>query len=246
MKKWIYRIALVIALGVFAFSAYQLYTIYLGSKQVDNERDQLAQIANKEKEGFEPDWQALKEQNPDIIAWIYVPGCDNISFPIVQGQDNSYYLDHTAMKEYNIRGAIFLDHETSGDFSEENNLVYGHSVDGGGMFTSLDRFEDQTFFEDHSYFYLLTPKGNYKCPILAFSKTVEGSSFYLKYEDHDTADHKNKIMTDALYFRDLDVTEKNLITLSTCDLDYGFDSINRLVLVGVLEPTDEPIVIEKN
>ncbi len=47
-----------------------------------------------------------------------------------------------------------------------------------------------------------------------------------------------------MYYRAQDVSNKNLVTLSTCDLDYGFDSINRLTLVGILEPTDERIVIE--
>ncbi len=243
MKKWIYRIALAGALAVFAFSAYQLYKIYEGSKQVDDERDRLAELA-QEEEGFVPDWTALKAQNPDIVAWVYVPGCDNISFPVVQGDDNDYYLDHTVMKEYNIRGAIFLDHEAAPDLSNENSIVYGHSVDQGGMFTSLDRFEDPSFFEQHPYFYVMTPSQNYKCPILAFGKTTEGSPFYMNYENHDTAAHAAEIEKAAMYYRAQDVSNKNLVTLSTCDLDYGFDSMNRLTLVGILEPTDERIVIE--
>ncbi|WP_289113970.1 class B sortase [uncultured Dubosiella sp.] len=245
MKKWIYRIALVAALSVFAYSAYQLYTIYQGSQQVSREQEELAGIVQEQEEGFAPDWEALRQKNPDIIGWVYVPGCDHVSFPIVQGADNEFYLDHPAMKENNIRGAIFLDAETASDFSQENNLIYGHSVDGGGMFTSLDRFEDQAFFDTHRDFYILTPQGNYRCPIVAFAKTEEGSSFYLKYDDRNAiAEHVAKIKAEALYTRDVETEGKTLVTLSTCDLDYGFDSINRLVLVGVMEPTSEPVVVE--
>ena len=37
MKKWLYRILMLICVGVFAFSAYQLYLIYSSSKQVEDE-----------------------------------------------------------------------------------------------------------------------------------------------------------------------------------------------------------------
>lgn len=246
MKKWIYRIALLIALIVFGFSAFQLYKIYNESKAIDQENEQLTEIANEGgNQELSIDWSALKASAPNVVGWIYVPGSDGISFPIVQGEDNEFYLNHTTLGESNIRGAIFLDSQASPDFSDENNIVYGHSVEGGGMFSSLDRFEDQSFFDSHPIFYLLTPDHTYRCDILAFAKTIEGSSFYTTYQNNDTAAHQQAMLSEALYYRDVDVTNKNFVTLSTCDLDFGFDSINRLVLVGVPTETNEPVILEE-
>lgn len=248
MKKWIYRIVLLAAICVFSFRAFQLYKIYKESKMIDQENEKLQEIAKIEDNANKTltiDWTALKQSAPDVVGWVYVPGLDSVSFPIVQGSDNTYYLNHTTLGETNIRGSIFLDAGAAPDFSDENNVVYGHSVEGGGMFTSMDRFEDASFFETHPVFYVLTPSQNYKCDVLAFSKTTEGTSFYTKYDLTQTTEHANEMISQATYSRNIPVEGKHFITLSTCDLDYGFDSINRLVLVGVMEPTTEPIQMEE-
>lgn len=111
MKKWIYRILLVVCLCVFGYSAYNLWDIYSQKQQVENETKQLEKSVIKkkdkeEKQVLDPDWSKLKGENEDIVAWIYVPDCD-ISFPVMQTKDNQFYLNHTVSKEYNDRGSIF-------------------------------------------------------------------------------------------------------------------------------------------
>ena len=67
---------------------------------------------DKEKEKPEEtvtvDFAALQEINPDVVAWIRIPGV--LEYPVVRGEDNSYYLNHTVQKTYNIAGSIFLDY----------------------------------------------------------------------------------------------------------------------------------------
>ena len=53
----------------------------------------------------------------------------------------------------------------------------------------------------------------------------------------------NQMKTNALYYNDVDTTDKSLVTLSTCDLDYGFNSNRRLILTGVLNQITDPIKI---
>ena len=206
MKKWIYRILLVVCLCVFGYSAYNLWDIYSQKQQVENETKQLetSVIRKKDKEEkqvLDPDWSKLKAENQDIVAWIYVPGCD-ISFPVVQTKDNQYYLNHTVGGEYNDRGSIFLDANANGQFQDDNSIIYGHSVEGGG-----------------SVFYT-TSFGDYR---------------------HQTLDSMQQMST---YFNELDDIDANYVSLSTCDLEFGFNSNHRFVLTGLMEKTSDDIVLK--
>lgn len=136
MKKWIYGIILIICLCVGGFCAYQAWQIYNEDNEVELQTDKLKKecVVKKDENGEQilaPDWGSLKAINPDIVGWIYVPDCA-ISYPVVQGSNNSYYLDHTIYKGYNYMGSAFLDCNTNSDFSDDNNIIYGHSVQGGG------------------------------------------------------------------------------------------------------------------
>ena len=50
MKKWIYRILLVVCLCVFGYSAYNLWDIYSQKQQVENETKQLEKNVIKKKD----------------------------------------------------------------------------------------------------------------------------------------------------------------------------------------------------
>ena len=83
MKKWIYRILLIVCLGVFGYSAYNLWDIYSQKQQVETETKQLEEKVVKTKKEdkeiknvLQPDWTKLKEQNANIIGWLYVPDCE--------------------------------------------------------------------------------------------------------------------------------------------------------------------------
>ena len=130
-KKIIYDILFVIALAVFLFSAYKLISIYYLNYQEGKEKDAVQEVAkvpkNPEKEDFTIDWKALKEKNPEVVGWILIPDTD-ISYPIVQGSDNSYYLNHTFEKKENYAGAIFMDAGADASFQDRNTIIYGHNV----------------------------------------------------------------------------------------------------------------------
>lgn len=147
-KKIIYDILFVIALAVFLFSAYKLISIYYLNYQEGKEKDAVQEVAkvpkNPEKEDFTIDWKALKEKNPEVVGWILIPDTD-ISYPIVQGSDNSYYLNHTFEKKENYAGAIFMDAGADASFQDRNTIIYGHNVKHGTMFAELEKFKEQAF-----------------------------------------------------------------------------------------------------
>lgn len=241
MKKWIYRILIIILLGVAGFSGFHIYEVLSAKHQVEKETENYKKLVeNDNKNTIEPDWDALKEQNPDIVGWIYVPGCD-ISFPVVQGEDNSYYLSHTTDKQDSQYGSVFLDSNANSQFLDNNSIIYGHSVEGGGMFTNIKDFADESFFNNHPYFYLLTPSANYKCKIMTFAKTTDSSVYYTT----SFGDYRDSVisqwLSNALYTNTYDTSNCNFVSLSTCNLDYGFNSDQRYVLTAILDVTNDPI-----
>ena len=120
------------------------------------------------------DWDGLRAINPDVVAWVYVPGTP-INYPVVQGSDNQEYL-HKAFDGSTgwlaSAGTIFLDASNTSDLSDQNNALYGHHMNDGSMFASLADFEDQDTFDSHRDIYVLTPQGNYRLKTFALVKTT--------------------------------------------------------------------------
>lgn len=102
------------------------------------------------------DFKALKKINPDIVAWIRIPDT-SIDYPVVQGNDDSYYLTHTFKKTEHVAGAIFLDSDNNADFSDDKNIIYGHNMKDGSMFRGLRNFLGDKFLKEHHILYLYLP-----------------------------------------------------------------------------------------
>lgn len=120
-------------------------------EETENEEDEKPQKTSI-------DFEALKEINPDIVAWIRIP--EVFDYPVVQGEDNQYYLSHTFRKESNIAGSIFLDYRNSRDFTDRKNIIYGHNMKDGSMFHVLRNFQDMDFYNKHREILLYLPDGS--------------------------------------------------------------------------------------
>ena len=97
-----------------------------------------------DEESQDMDWVALRMLNPDIVGWILVDGT-YIDYPIVRGQDNDWYLHHTASGDRNSSGAIFMDHRNDTGFFDSHTLVFGHNMQNGTMFAGLHGFTGDSF-----------------------------------------------------------------------------------------------------
>ena len=120
---------------------------------------------------------ALRQVNEDVIGWIWIPN-SRISYPVMQGQDNDFYLNHTWQKEENAVGSIFLEWQISPDFSEFNTILYGHNMKNKTMFSQLHDFQDISFRDTHPYVYLLTDAGVYRYEIFSCYQAEVGSDTY--------------------------------------------------------------------
>lgn len=101
------------------------------------------------------DFDALSAVNPDVTGWIYLPD-SVISYPVVQGEDNSYYLKHLFDGTPNSSGCLFLDSRCEG-LTGRNSVIYGHYMKNGTLFGSLKEYRDQA--------YSSADKGGGKCKL---------------------------------------------------------------------------------
>jgi len=95
--------------------------------------------------------------NSDFIGWISIG--DVISYPIVQGSDNSYYLDRTFTKKKNPAGAIFMDSRNELGFDEPVCILYGHNMKDGSMFARLHDYQFKEFMDEHPIITIVTLGG---------------------------------------------------------------------------------------
>ena len=112
------------------------------------------------------DFTALREVNSDVLGWILIPGTV-ISYPLVQTDNNDYYLTHTWKKWASAVGAIFLEHQSSGDLSDFNTVIYGHRMNNVSMFASLKNYKKQNYWAQHPCVYITDDSGSHKYEIFA-------------------------------------------------------------------------------
>lgn len=101
----------------------------------------------------------LQAINPDVYAWVSVPDT-GIEYPIFQSnqdEDDNYYLHRNIYRDYEFQGVIYTQKGNAKDFSDRVTVVYGHNMLNDSMFSNLDMFLDETFFDEHPYFYIYTP-----------------------------------------------------------------------------------------
>ena len=123
----------------------------------------------KDQLPFEVNWEELEEINKDIIGWVYFTGLPQISYPILEAEDNAYYVNRTydLSSDTSKAGSIFMDYRMASDFSSPYSIIYGHNVRDGSMLSDLAQLKDQTLYDEEPYFWILTPEGNYRYQIFS-------------------------------------------------------------------------------
>lgn len=189
------------------------------------------------------DFDKLQKTNPDIFAWINVPGT-KIDYPIAQHPtDDGYYLKHGANGMSSSHGCPYIELCDTGSFKEFNTVVYGHNMKDGSMFAGLHNFEDKDFFNKHREVKVYTKEH-------AFTYKIFGAVMYSDahipyyYNDNIESDRTafiKSLTTDSVADRsyidkDVKVTKDNyILTLSTCDAKLRS---NRYIVLAVLTEID--------
>lgn len=256
-------LVIIIALGVFCYAGYQLFTIYMAYKvgtdeyaaieeQIVKTDDSSDAQAQKTTEGFDEvimeanntlgdewgdvvlderesgkifeemenpiDFASLTEINSDVIGWLEMEAID-ISYPLVQGTDNNYYLHRTIQKTDNFAGTIFLDFQNHSNFGDRNNILYGHNMKNGSMFGMLKKYREQETYDKSPYFWIYTENYIYKYEIYSCAEVDQYSADYqITFSDRASFEAflertKNQSAIDTGV--DVDFSD-TIVTLSTC------------------------------
>lgn len=122
-----------------------------------SQQQKAEEAAENQKAEEEIDFDYLWAVNPDIVAWITIPGT-NIDYPVLQHpSDDSYYLTHNLDGSYGYPGCIYIESLNAADFSDPNTVLYGHNLKAKTMFTELHKFENKDFFEEYNEVILYLP-----------------------------------------------------------------------------------------
>lgn len=170
------------------------------------------------------DFEKLKSENPDIYAWIQIPGTE-VDYPIVQSPtDDAYYLDHTVTGAKGYPGSIYTESFNSLDFSDKNTVLYGHNMKDGSMFGGLDKYIDISYMNEHSEIIIYTPE--HKFTYQVFAAVTYDDRHILKSFDFGEEAGVQAFLDSVMsvehiasqFSREIEATaDDRLLTLSTCN-----------------------------
>lgn len=164
------------------------------------------------------DLAALREVNGEVLGWIRIPET-KIDYPLMQGQDNDYYLNHTWDRQSNSVGSIFLEHRNSSDLTDYNTIVYGHNMKDGAMFAGLHRYASQQYWQEHPYIYIATGGSVYRYEVFASYKAeVDSAAYGLSFHQLKTKANFLRYALEKSNIQTQIIPEENdrILTLSTC------------------------------
>lgn len=194
---WIYQIISEYQKAEQEYEKLQEYVkVEKNTRDSENTKPNVAEDdkeGEKQEETVTVDFASLQAINPDIVAWLRIPGV--LEYPVVRGEDNSYYLNHTVQKTYNIAGSIFLDYRNERDFSDSKNIIYGHNMKDGSMFHVLRNYQDIVFFQEHTNMEVYLPDGrslNYQ--ITACEQVPADSEIYQIEKGNAEEKEENEII----------------------------------------------------
>ncbi|MCR5156965.1 MAG: sortase, partial [Butyrivibrio sp.] len=163
--------------------------------------------------------EELAQEYPDVVGWIYFEN-EDISYPIMYSGDNAKYLSTAYTGEKAKAGAIFIDGESTPDFSDPHSLVYGHNMRDLSMFGKLRYYKNTPgYYEDHQYFQVFTKDSVYRYQIFACEVVPDSHDVFWVFGKEPTDYWKmlKEVERDSFINTDIRANESDhVITLATC------------------------------
>ena len=176
--------------------------------------------------------EILRELSGDAVAWLTVDGT-RIDYPVMQGKTNDDYLNKDPYGEFSLSGSIFLDSRNDKMFSDPYSLVYGHHMEYGAMFGSLDGYADREYFDAHKTGTLTVIKGaEYQITFFAACKAQATDKVIFDPPESSNQALLEYLNKHAIIYDPRGVSAgSKLIALSTCQ---SAESNERMIVFGTL------------
>lgn len=224
----------VISIIIIIISLYYIYLWYIDNKKTENILNEIYENANVSSDNISIDndlkievenidFNKLINKNPDTIGWIKVLGTD-INYPVVQTNNNDFYLTHSFDKSYNKAGWIFADYinkNLKNNELDKNTIIYGHNRQNNSMFGTLSNVFKEEWLSNKKNHYINFSTLNNNMVWKVFSTyTIEKEEYYIQSNfssDEEYISFLNTIKNRSTYKYDVNISkEDKILTLSTC------------------------------
>ena len=220
-KRIIYILMMIICLPLIVISSIKIINWYSDITINKNIKDETNKSIKIEKNKYIINFNQLKKQNSDTVAYIKVNNT-NIDYVVVKGKDNDYYLTHNFNKDYNIAGWIFVDYKNKFDGSDKNIVIFGHNMRDGSMFGTLKKVFNKKWYnnKDNLTIKLVTEEGlsNYK--IFSIYQ-IEPEDYYIntEFNNEEFTNFINTIKSRSINDFKVKIDKSDqILTLSTCSM----------------------------
>lgn len=244
-KKVIYYFLFLIPVPILIFSTFQIYSWLNDSPKTKNiiteieENTKVIEYESEEAEIIESDehpdtpyWNFIKMNlidvdftelnkiNNETVAWLYVGGT-NVNYPVVQTNNNDFYLDHSFDKTSNKAGWLFMDYRNNPINYEKNTIIYAHNRKDKTMFGTLKNVLAAFWYEDIDNRVIKMSSENTNTLWQIFSVySIETTNDYIKTDFETDEEFQNFIdlikERSTANFNTKVTTNDKILTLSTC------------------------------
>ncbi|WP_341322492.1 class B sortase [Solibacillus sp. FSL H8-0523] len=186
--------------------AFILVQYVISYKKVENDLQQAQQT----------ELEQLQQQNDQIIGWLSLEGT-RLDNPVLQADNNDYYLSHNYLDEKSRGGSIFVDYRNQA-LQDKHTIFYGHVLRNGTMFGELANFAEQSYAEDHLVFYFEFAGKHYALQVFAaYETTTDHYYIETQFTDETFTQFIQNIQSRSVISMPIDVTvQDKIVTFSTC------------------------------
>ena len=251
LRKTLYYFAAVLfcAMGILFFMAYFSTTPEgIEAREYDLE-DVQKQVVLTDRIHYDLD--EMKRQNTDFAGWLFIPDTE-INLPIVQGEDNSFYLTHGFTKVESVYGCPFLEYDVKK--ADQNKIIHGHNMgkNSDKIFSTLVNYQEKVYAEKHRYIYFSEPDVEGQIyevfAVMNYDLSLLEKENYMRHNFGDDAAYdkfvaflkNNGVYASETYTPD----DTPLLILSTCNRQYGED--NRLLICAGKLKEEEKVIEAPN
>lgn len=219
---------------------YQLWSEYhTGQQSYDRLREELkSKFTFRQGTELGPESNKGQTSGNDSaraypVMWIQCEGTP-IDYPVMQGTDNEYYLYHLPDGTVNGLGSIFMDFQNDPELEDDNTILYGHHMQNGSMFASIDKYKDQSYFNQHPSLILSTPEKTYIVDLFAGYVGEGAKPLTINFgTEGEYSNFLKEVKEKSTFESDIGVTaQDHILTLVTCDYDF---SDARYILFGKIQ-----------